>query len=60
MPDFQVVVAELEVDSEGVAQWAILVPSYGAALQPLFINQPFDEAAVRDGLSAHGLTLVAP
>jgi len=53
------VIAELEVDAEGVARWAILVPAYTATLQPLFMSQPFNESSVLDGLSPHGLTLVA-
>ncbi|MFA5508311.1 MAG: hypothetical protein WC423_23000 [Vulcanimicrobiota bacterium] len=57
--DLQTVIAELEVDAEGVARWAILVPAYTAALQPLFMSQPFNESSVLDGLSPHGLTLVA-
>jgi hypothetical protein len=59
VPDLQTVIAELMIDPEGEARWAILVPAYTAPLQDLFARQPFDERYLKDGLSPQGLTLVA-
>lgn len=59
VPDPQTVVAELVVNSQGEAHWAVLIPAYTAALEKLFIAQNFEESYLRDGLSHHALTLVS-